>query len=126
MKMRPITLTTRSRAPFAFSTTDEPRPGVPGGEIDRPDQARLALDEHERLALIEGVIAERHRIDADGEEILEYGSRVSPKPPAAFSPLTTTKSSPQRARKMGTCSRTAARPDRPTTSPMNSKRIIAR
>ena len=41
------------------------------GEIDRADQARLALDEHERLALIEGVIAERHRVDAGGEEVLE-------------------------------------------------------
>ena len=41
------------------------------GEIDRADQARLALDEHERLALIEGMIAERHRVDADGKEFLE-------------------------------------------------------
>ena len=46
-----------------------------GGEIGRPDQARLALDEHERLALIEGVIAERHRVDAHGEELLENRSR---------------------------------------------------
>ena len=44
-----------------------------GGVIGRPDQARLALDEHERLALVEGVIAERHRIDADGAEFLENG-----------------------------------------------------
>ena len=42
-------------------------------EIDRADQARLALDEHQRLALIEGVIAERHRVDADGEEFLQHG-----------------------------------------------------
>ena len=41
------------------------------GEIGRPDQARLALDEHQRLALIERVIAERHGVDADGEEFLE-------------------------------------------------------
>ena len=61
----------RSRAPLALSTSVAPRPGVPGGKIDRPDQARLALDEHQRLALIEGVIAERHRVDADGEEVFE-------------------------------------------------------
>ena len=42
-----------------------------GGIVGRPDQARLALDEDQRLALVEGVIAERHRIDADGAEILE-------------------------------------------------------
>ena len=34
-------------------------------------EARLALDEDERFALVEGVIAERHRIDADGAEFLE-------------------------------------------------------
>ena len=44
-----------------------------GGEIGRADQARLALDEHQRLALIERVIAERHGVDADGEEFLENG-----------------------------------------------------
>ena len=59
--------------PRAFRALDDR--GAPAGrarrEIDRPDQARLALDEHERLALIEGVIAERHRVDADGEEFLE-------------------------------------------------------
>ena len=71
MKMRPSRLTTRSRAPFAFSTIDAPRPGRAGGIIGRPDQARLALDEDERLALVEGVIAERHRVDADGQELLE-------------------------------------------------------
>ena len=41
------------------------------GKIDRADQARLAFDEHERLALVEGVVAERHRVDADGEEVFE-------------------------------------------------------
>ena len=43
------------------------------GVIGWPDQAGLALDKHKRLALVEGVIAERHRIDADGAEFLKNG-----------------------------------------------------
>src|SRR5947207_534871 len=46
-----------------------------------------------------------------------------PKPPAAFSPLTTTKSSFQRSTSPGRRWVTAVRPLRPTTSPMNSSRI---
>jgi hypothetical protein len=69
--MRPMTLTISSRVPFAFSTIAAPRPGVRGGEIDRADEARLALNEHQRLALIKGMIAERHGVDADREEFLE-------------------------------------------------------
>ena len=75
MKMRPMTLTIRSRAPFALSTTRHAPPRRAWGEIDRPDKARLALDEHDELALIEGVIAERHGVDADSEEFLENGFR---------------------------------------------------
>ena len=36
--------------------------------IDRPDHARRALDEDERLFLVPGMIAERHRVDAGIEE----------------------------------------------------------
>ena len=71
--MRPRTLTTRSLAPFALSITDAPRPGRAGRVIGRPDEPGLALDEDERLALVEGVVAKRHRIDADGAEIVEDG-----------------------------------------------------
>ena len=69
--MRPITLTTRSRAPVRVLDHRRAASRRAGGIIGRADQARLALDEHQRLALIEGVIAERHRVDADGEELLE-------------------------------------------------------
>src|SRR6185436_3998919 len=48
---------------------------------------------------------------------------VMPKPPAAFSPLTMTKSRASSARTRGRCSATAARPDRPTTSPKNPSRM---
>src|SRR3954451_2449328 len=46
---------------------------------------------------------------------------VMPTPPAAFSPLMTTKSAASSSRSAGTRSRTTRRPVRPTTSPM--KRI---
>ena len=71
MKMRPITLTTSTpRAVGGLDQIAAPRPGVPGGIIGGADQPRLALDEDQRLALIEGVVAERHRVDAGGEELL--------------------------------------------------------
>jgi hypothetical protein len=46
---------------------------------------------------------------------------VMPMPPAAFSPLATTKSGASSSRRPGSSSRSARRPARPTTSPM--KRI---
>src|SRR4029077_11898984 len=48
---------------------------------------------------------------------------VMPKPPAAFSPLTTTRSSFQSAISFGNRSVKIARPDRPTTSPINKMRM---
>src|SRR6476660_2085788 len=48
---------------------------------------------------------------------------VMPKPPAAFSPLTTTRSSFQSAISPGSRSVTIVRPDRPTTSPMKRLRM---
>src|SRR3954447_18433432 len=48
---------------------------------------------------------------------------VIPKPPAAFSPLTTTASSRQRSRKAGRRSATTVRPGRPTTSPRKRRRM---
>jgi hypothetical protein len=41
-----------------------------GRKIRRPDQAFRALDEHHRLALVEGVVAERHRIGAGCDHLL--------------------------------------------------------
>ena len=44
--------------------------GRSGGIIDRPDQARRPLDEHQCLALVPGVIAERDRVRADIDELV--------------------------------------------------------
>ena len=48
-----------------------------------------------------------------------------PIPPAAFSPLTTTKSGASSSRSPGSSSRSARRPARPTTSPMKRMAVIA-
>src|ERR1041384_2451323 len=48
---------------------------------------------------------------------------VMPKPPAAFSPLTTTRSSFHSETRCGSRSFSIARPDRPTTSPMKRIRM---
>ena len=68
MKTRPMALTTSTRAPFFASIKAAPRPGVPARIIDRPDHARRALDEDQRLLLVPGMIAERNGVDAGVEE----------------------------------------------------------
>ena len=70
MKMRPMALMTSARLPFLVSTMAAPRPGVPLRIIERADQARRALDEHQRLALIEGVIAERDGVGAGIDQLV--------------------------------------------------------
>ena len=92
MKMRPMALTTSTRAPSSRSRPPPRRGPACRGEIDRADQARLALDEDQRLALIEGMIADRDASAPASRNSRQIAS-VMPKPPAAFSPLTTTKSS---------------------------------
>ena len=43
--------------------------GRPARIVERPDQTRLAGDEDERLALVEGMIAKRHAVRARRENI---------------------------------------------------------
>src|ERR1700722_7981503 len=59
--------------PLSILVFDHPSapPRRAEGKIDRTDQTRLAFNKNERFALIEGVVAERHRIDAAVEEFLE-------------------------------------------------------
>ena len=75
-------------------------PGRAGRIVGRAHEPRLALDEDERLALVEGVVAERDGVGAGRRRSSQIAS-VMPKPPAAFSPLTTTQSSRQRSRRAG-------------------------
>ena len=79
----------------------------------------LAFDEDERFALVEGVIAERHRVHADGQKLLEdrFGETE------AAGRVLSIDDHEIEAPARGTCSMTAARPERPTTSPMKRRRI---
>ena len=70
MKMRPIALTTSTRAPLRASSSAAPRPGVPFGIIDRTDQPRRPLDEDERLLLVPGMVAERDGVGAGADQVL--------------------------------------------------------
>ena len=94
-----------------------------GRIIDRPDQERRALDEYQRLPLVPGVVAERDRVGAGVHQFAIDRLGDAEPPPAAFSPLTTTRSSFQSATRPGSRDVTAERPLRPTTSPMNKMRI---
>ena len=70
MKTRPMALMTSARLPFLVSISTAPRPGVCPRKIQRTNQPRRALDEHQRLVLIPGVIAERDRVGTGVEEFL--------------------------------------------------------
>ena len=70
MKTRPMALTTSARLPFLVSISAAPRPGVPCGKFAGRISLRRALDEHQRLALIPGMIAERDGVGAGVEQFL--------------------------------------------------------
>ena len=70
MNTRPIKLTTSARAPPAAFDHRRAAPGRAGRIIDRAHQPRLAGDEDQRLLLVEGVIAERHRVGAGLEKFV--------------------------------------------------------
>ena len=57
MKTRPITLITSTRAPFARLDQRHAAPRRAGRIVERTDQPRRALDEHQRLALVPRMIA---------------------------------------------------------------------
>ena len=93
-----------------------------GREIGGAQKPWLIGNEAANILLVPDMVAGRDDIDTG----LKKASRnigVMPKPPAAFSPLTTTKSSSYWARIIGTCRNMASRAARPTTSPKNNKRI---
>ena len=65
-----MTFTTSTRAPDRVSNTVAPRPGVPGGIVGRAHEARLARDEHERLALVPGMVAEGDGVRPGQEQVV--------------------------------------------------------
>src|SRR3954453_9425183 len=84
MYSRPMRLTTRTRAPFRGSTMAAPAAGgagpgrAQGGaaagragrEIRRGHEPRLALDEDERLALVPGMVVERHGVGPGHQDLV--------------------------------------------------------
>src|SRR5215208_6137184 len=68
MKTRPMALITSARLPFLVSTSAAPRRAL--RKIGGADQLRRAFDEHQRLALVPGVVTEGYGIGAGVEEFL--------------------------------------------------------
>ena len=73
MKIRPMALITSTSAPLAALNRPAPRPGVPGGIVDGPQQLLVALDEHQRFLLVEGMVAERDHVGAGTQQLLQDG-----------------------------------------------------
>ena len=90
-------------------------------KIRRTNEPRRALDEHQRLALVPGMIAERHRVGAGVDEFLidRLGDAE-----AAGRVLAIDDDEIERpvADHAGQYSETAVRPDLPTTSPTKRMR----
>src|SRR5918998_2524547 len=114
-KTSPDRFTTPSRIPFA-STTVCPRPGLPFGKLDgrtiRGSRSRYSYTSRWRYAWLPSVIA-----STPASNISRAVWRVIPRPPAAFSPFTTTKSGRRRSRSPGSTSASVRLPIPPTTSP---------
>src|SRR6516164_5540129 len=69
MKMRPMALTTSTRAVLGVDQRGTAA-GRTGGIIDRAKQLRRAFDENQRLLLVPGVIAARNHVDPGIDEFL--------------------------------------------------------
>ena len=69
MNTRPCALITRTSAPDLRLEQAGALAGRALRKIERPEQPVVALDEHQRLALIEHVIARRHHVGAGIEQL---------------------------------------------------------
>jgi hypothetical protein len=76
----------------------------------------------EDLAPVVGVVAERDRVDRPAASSSSAIGGVMPSPPAAFSPLTTTKVGLELLAQRGSRPSSVRRPSPPTTSP--TKRML--
>src|SRR2546423_822752 len=119
MKTRPIAFTTS--APFWMT---QPLPGFPGGRFNGRTQYSSASISLRKLRWSQTWFP-FVMTSAPASWISRAISPVSPAPPAAFSPLTTTRSISLSRFTAGTSAATACRPGLPTTSPTN-RTLIAR
>ena len=69
MNTRPCALITRTSAPVFGLEQAGALAGRALRKIERPEQPVVALDEHQRLALIEHMIARRHHVGAGIEQL---------------------------------------------------------
>ena len=92
------------------------------GDIRRPHQPRLAGDKHQRLALVEAVIAERHRVGAGLEQLVADRLGDAEAAGGVLAVDHDAVEAPALAQ-AGQVSQTTVRPERPTTSPRKSSRI---
>ena len=122
MNAWPSTCATNTRRPPAASKNCAPRPGAArakfSGRITRGSVSMKASMSRWSNAWSPSVTQ-----SAPASRSVAACAPLSPMPPVAFSPLTTTKSSAQSRRSRGKVSATAARPVRPTTSPRKSSLI---
>ena len=98
--------------------------GRAGREVRRAHEPRLALDEDERLALVQGMVAERHGVGAGHQDLVadrlgdaEAAGGVLAVDDDAIEP-------PALAQRRQPRSITALRPGRPTMSPRKRRRIL--
>ncbi len=127
MNTRPMALITSTSMPFLRFEQPGAAAGRAGREIDRADEPLLASDEHQRVLLVEGVIAERDRIGT-GVQIsstwmafgdAEAAGRVLGVDDQEVELVALSAGD-------GSISTTALRPARPTTSPRKRRRLIER
>ena len=70
MNTCPSTWATKTRRPPGASKKRAPCPGAAAGVVERPQDARLLLDEGEHVALVEGMVAEGQAVGAGVEQEL--------------------------------------------------------
>ena len=111
----------QNAAAIAGGEDPAPRPGVPPGSWPAAASCR-PLDEHQRLALVEGMVTKSYDVGAGRDELVmdRLGDAEAP---GGVLAIDDHESSRQRWRSPGRRSITALRPVRPTTSPRKRTRI---
>ena len=116
MNACPSTCATKTRRPPGASKKRAPRPGAArakfSGRMIRASSSMKAIMSRWSKAWSPSVTQ-----SAPASNSSAACAPLSPMPPVAFSPLTTTKSSAHSRRSRGSASAIAVRPLRPTTSP---------
>ena len=117
MNRRPSTCSTTTRWPRAVRDLGDAAAGRAGGEVERADDARLAVDVADQLALVPDMVAHGDDVGTGGQELVGDGGG---EPVAAGGVLAVDDDRIElERRRAARAARPAgsARPERPTTSP---------